>query len=328
MARPCGTSTGGRPTIGTGNRSGELKRDPVKQQLDALADARRDPHSPASQKLIAAALAAKISLAAAKAAKIAGEAGLENLAPALAEAFDRFFTAADKQCEAKIEIARALRSLEYPSADLFLRGTRHVQMEGSFGEPVDTAAELRGVCVLGLVDIGYPDALLEAVALLVDRWVPARVGAIRALGASGEPGAELVLRLKVFHGDKSTEVIGECFAELCQMRPERSIPFVAGYLDSPDREIAEAAALALGETRHAEAFDALRAKWERDITGFRRTLLVAIATLRQEAAFEFLLKLVADGKRRESEDAATALAIYRHDEALQLRVREAQAKRT
>ena len=43
-----------------------------------------------------------------------------------------------------------------------------MQKEGSFGPPVDVAAELRGVCALGLVKIGYGDVLVELTDLLAD----------------------------------------------------------------------------------------------------------------------------------------------------------------
>jgi len=40
-----------------------------------------------------------------------------------------------------------------------LVGARHVQPEKSWGPPVDSAAQLRGICLLGLIRAGHPRQL-------------------------------------------------------------------------------------------------------------------------------------------------------------------------
>ena len=46
---------------------------------------------------------------------------------------------------------------------------------------MDTAAELRGVCALGLVRMGYRDVLVELADLLMDPEAQARMMAARSL---------------------------------------------------------------------------------------------------------------------------------------------------
>ena len=137
----------------------------------------------------------KVNLLAAKAAALAGEFGRVDLAPQLAAAFSRFIADAarsDKGCRALKAIAKALFDLGAPpeAGEVFLAGIRHVQKEGGFGPPEDVAAELRGICALGLVKIGYPDVLVELADLLTDAEPEARAGAAGRWGSRGRtPGA-------------------------------------------------------------------------------------------------------------------------------------------
>jgi hypothetical protein len=47
---------------------------------------------------------------------------------------------ADRGCAAKTAVVRALEALAAPEDAIYLAGIRHVQMEGSFGPPIETAA--------------------------------------------------------------------------------------------------------------------------------------------------------------------------------------------
>jgi hypothetical protein len=131
--------------------------------LARLATVREDPESAASLEALRAALAGRSGAAVAKAARLVGELELAVLATDLVTAFERILGGgcADPGCTAKTAIADALYRLGHDAAGVFLRGIRHVQMEPVFGGRVDTAVDLRGACALGLVRIGYRDALLE-----------------------------------------------------------------------------------------------------------------------------------------------------------------------
>jgi hypothetical protein len=246
------------------------------------------------------------------------------LAPDLVQAFERFMhdpAKLDPGCKATTAIAQALIQLEDAAAKVFFAGIRHVQREGAFGPPVDAAAPLRGLCARGLARMGHPDALLECVTLLADPEIAARTGAIRAIADAGRPEGVLLLRLKTLLGDKEIEVTGECFASLLSLDPARSVEFVGKFLTSRAEGIGEQAALALGESRQAAAFEVLRDAWERGGPAEqRRTLLVGIAMLRIDEALEFLLSRLGDESGPVAADALAGLAFYARDEAVLARV--------
>ena len=104
--------------------------------------------------------------------------------------------------------------------------------------------------------------------------------------------------------------------------------FVAGYADSEDSAVAEAAILALGTSRLPAAFDLLREKWERSAGGdLRKTLLLAIALTRLETATEFLASLLESGNVQTARDAIAALAIYRDNERIRESIEMAVSRR-
>jgi HEAT repeat protein len=291
--------------------------------LDALSRLRENPAAPGTTAELTEYLGNKSNLVVAKAAKLVAEFELHDLEPRLVSAFHRFMTKpalTDKGCTAKTEIVRALEALGAAEAEVFVAGIRHVQMEGSFGPPVDTAAGLRAASAMGLVHMNYPDAILEIVTLLVDREDDARAGAVRALSYSGQPATVPLLRFKVMVGDTSADVIAESFIALLEVAPETSLAFVAGYLDASDAAIAEAAAIALGQSRQPEAITALKSKWPGAHEAQRRALLIGMAVARDDSAFEFLFSLVESAIEKIAAEAITALAMYRQDERIRSRV--------
>src|SRR5688572_28586982 len=176
----------------------------------------------------------------------------------LTQAFDRFMRDAastDKVCLAKTSIANTLYLLEPECPALFLQGIRHVQMEPAIvkGGYVDTAGNLRGTCGLALALLNHPTALFELTTLLMDSEVEARRFAAQALGEMECRESELLLRLKVLNEDGSPDVVVECLTAMIKVAPERSLPFVAEYLDHHSAAIREGAALAVGESRLPEA---------------------------------------------------------------------------
>ena len=303
----------------------------LEEQLDRLAELRGQPPSPEGRAAVAKYLDSKMNLVAAKAARLAGEWLIAELAPQLAAAFDRFMIkpdTTDKRCAAKIEILKALYKLEYPSPSVFRRAIVHIQMEPTWGGSVDTAAEVRALGAMGLAQTRFSDALEEIVPLLVDPERDARIGALRAVSSSGLPGGLLLLRFKALSGDEP-EVLGECFAALLHADPAHSPEFVAKFLEHREEAVTEAAALALGESRLVSAFAVLRDTFERTrATSLRRTLLLAIALLRRENAIDYLLELVRNGEGLTSADAVTALAMYDKDPNLQERLAQARQNRS
>jgi hypothetical protein len=221
-----------------------------------------------------------------------------------------------------------LITLDQSAARVYFAGLKHVQMEGSFGPPVDAAAELRGLSAQGLARMGHPEALQECVNLLVDQEIAARSGAVRAIADSGSQEGVLLLRLKALVGDSNLEVTAECFAGLLRLAPAPSVEFVADFARRGSDDLAEAAAFALGETHLAAAFPVLRRLWEETARPERkRTLLLAMAMLRLDEAFEFLYERLEQDSERTAANAVSALAIYSRDDAVRSRVEATIAKR-
>jgi hypothetical protein len=277
-------------------------------------------------------LSSRVNLVVAKAADLAREAGIKSFGPRLVEAFGRFMgsgAAGDKGCAAKRAIANALYELGCDGADvqgIFLAGIRHVQMEAAWGAPggsVDTAAELRGICALGLVRMGYREIMTELVDLLMDPSHQARILAARAIAYGGRDEGALLLRMKILAGDVDENVTCECLLALGKVAGAKAIGFLRKYLEDSRRPaLAESAAMALGEMRNREALAVLMEQWAGSaFEADRRALLLPIALSRLGESVDFLLSAMG----RESEGLAgaaiEALGIYRHDSAVSERVR-------
>ena len=307
------------------------KRDPTEEALERLSALKASANDSIVAKELKPYLANRSNLAVAKAAKIAGERGLASLIPEMVSTFHRLMKdpqRLDKRNAALTEIAAALYQMDYREPEVYRIGVRHVQLEGSFGPPVDVAAALRGICAQALVRTTYPQALEEVVSLLVDPEVPARVGAVKALATNGGEAGALVLRLKTLLGDDDVEVIAECFSSLLFASRDTSVEFVAKYVDSDDGVVAEAAILALGASRLPKAMDVLKKKWERTVRGpLRKTLLLALATSRDEEALSFLVSLLDHGGIESAVDVISALAVHKNSERIRQAVSEALDRR-
>lgn len=293
------------------------RRPALEDQLAELSALRHELASPEALEKLRTALASGPSLLAAKAAKIVAEQGRAELGSELVAAFERFMTdpsVLDRGCIATKAIVEALVDLELPAPEVFKRGIRHVQLEGSYPDPNDVAIELRGNSAIGLANTGGSDTVLDLLPLLLDKQPPVRVAAARAIGACGRLEAEAVLRLKALVGDQEPEVIAECLSALVRLAPERSFELLQSFLHKDDPTVRQAAMLALGESRREEAVELLIEQWAREVDReTRRTLLLALASSRREAAFDFLLELVAEGDLLAAGGALEALAILRHD---------------
>jgi HEAT repeat protein len=267
----------------------------------------------------------------ARATKLIREREITEFCPTVEANFERFTiepTKSDKGCFAKTAIIKCLVQLEQGSAEIFLRGLHTVQMESSYGGPVDTAVELRSYSAMGLSATAYPNTVLELVTALTDPESPVRRAAIQALGATGGLEVEPLLRFKALSGDREPQVVSDALEVLLAIAPGRSLPFVEQFLDSGDEDVAEAAALALGASRCEAAFELLTARIENRIdSSFIRTLLLSLSMLRRENSIGYLLDLVAKAPRRRAEYALQALAIHRYDDKIRERIMERLAAR-
>lgn len=303
------------------------KSDPIERALDRLSELR---HAEAPETVaveVREFLRNRSNLVVAKAAKVVRELQLKTLVPDMLTAFNKLMADAprlDKRCAATTEIASALYELNYEEPAPYLAGLKHVQMEASFGPPVDEAAKLRAVSAQGLVRTRHPDALTEVMQLLVDREPAARIGAVRALAVNGGEAGILLLRLKVLTGDAEPAVLGECFAGLLEASPAKSVPFVARYIDSEDGDVAQAAMLALGESRLPAAYEVLREKWSRTVSmPAKKILLAAMAASKLDEAIAFLMSLVETESIPAAAAAVEALSIYSRNDRVRKSVNDA-----
>jgi HEAT repeat protein len=307
------------------------KRDRTQAALDQLAEAVEDPHSKPAAAAINKALRSRSNLVIAAALTVIREHELTGFEVAMRAAFANAMIdpiQTDPGCRTKVGVVRAFDALREPDDELFLAGIRHVQKEPAWGGSQDTAASLRGMCAMALVNRGHPDAMFEVARLLGDPEREARRGAADAVAASGDAltGVPLLV-LRVRSKETESEVLGACFAGLLGFHDARAFEFVVEHLHGRDEIVVEAAALALGQERPEGALAALRELADRSIGDLRRVAMLALAMLRSEDAWVILLEHVRGGTPGLARDAIEALSVYRELGDLRERVREAVAGR-
>jgi HEAT repeat protein len=297
----------------------------VEDEIERLGHLPADSAPPVLRK----ALADRVGLVVAKAARVAAGLELHELLPDLLRAFDRLFerpTERDPQCWAKNAVAQALVDLGHREAAPFLRGARWVQMEPVWGGQEDTASALRGICLLALpacFDARREDVFRTLVEGLTEPAQTVRLECVRAIAEMGGPEAPLLLRLKVRTGDAEPPVIGQAFDALLKLEGTEAVSFVAAFLDSPKPEVAAEAALALGASRRADAEEALEAAWHKTRDpDFRDVLLRSVSASRQPRALDFLFDLVKNARAADAAMALDALAIHRQTPDIWRRVEE------
>ncbi|MGB5830659.1 MAG: hypothetical protein WBG92_01535 [Thiohalocapsa sp.] len=287
----------------------------VLRQLDTTADT----------KTLRAGLAHRACRVNARAAELTAEGLCYELESDLIAAFRRLAGRDHKQdpgCVAKGAIARALVTLECLDAAFYREGIVLRQLEPVWGGSVDTAADVRASCAMGLAASGDARALITLVDLLADAEHQARIGAVRAIVCTEPLAAEAVLRAKVVFGDNESDVIGECLHGLLELEPDASPQFVAHLLGDPNPELAELAALALGESRLDAGVLLLRAHWEdQPLKRPRDLVLLRAATLaRSDLAFDWLLRLIREADPATAEFVVKELSVYHANQSLATRV--------
>jgi hypothetical protein len=302
------------------------------EQLAALQALREQPDTPTARAELQRALESRSAALAAAAANIIANAELRGLEPALIAAFDRFMhepDKSDKGCAAKHAIARALYHCAADCDALYLRGVRHVQFEPIWGGKQDVAVELRATSALALVQNDYAQVMVELARLLTDAEAGARAGAAQALGVTRHRDAAVpLLRFKILSGDADARVLGTCLSSLLATDPTDSLQFVVELLSAPGGERREAAAIALGESHLEGAFVPLRDACENAaLPAERSAALLGLSLLRSEPAWAYLIGLVCEAPQPQARQAIEALAVFRHDADLRVRVLSATAQR-
>lgn len=287
-----------------------------------VADLRAlDPSDPKTLDKLRAALQSATGAVVATAARIVEEQRLDAAVRELGPAFQRLCDEGAKRdpaCRGKLAIARALHALDYWDDAVFVGGLTYVQKEGWGAE--DTAGELRGMCGIAHAHFARDDALDVLAGLLADPQRAARAAAARGIGDSRRRDATAVLRLKLLIGDDEPAVLSACIESLFALARDDSYPFVVALLSGHD-DRAEVAALALGGSRIAAAFEELT-RWcigckpeQRHRVGY-----LALALLRTDAANDYLLAAIGSHGAADAIAAARALATFKDDAGVAERV--------
>jgi HEAT repeat protein len=299
----------------------------VEEQIEALRQLADAGPSPAAVAALRKALADRTGLIVAKAAKVAAALQAHELVPDLVRAFNRLLekpVERDPQCWGKNAIVKTLTEFDHCESAVFLRGSRHVQMEAVWGGQEDTASTLRGICVLGLAsctDLRREEILRCLVDRLTDPAYTVRVEAVRAVAQMAGDEAALLLRLKARAGDEEPRVTGQVFDCLLQVEGEPAVEFVAELMQAGTQDVASEAALALGSSRLESALPALEGAWSSTHDAdLRLAVLRGLSASRQERAFAFLFDLVKKGRAHDAALAIEALTLHRESEDIRRRI--------
>ena len=294
---------------------------PLAAKIDALNALAEQADVSIVERDLRKALSDRSSQVVAKAAAVSSQLRFEGLEAALQIAFDRSFInplKRDPGCVAKTAIAEALLQLDSQDVEPFRRGIRYRQFEPVWGGQEDTAALLRAVCAAGMVSCApRMEAITCFADLLADPCRPAREGAARAIAGLGSWEGVPLLRLKILSGDDDPEVLGECCSALLELAIDENIELVVGLLTSKVTDVRVRAAIALGESHSAKAFEPLCACWEAEREpAARGLLLTCLGLLRSHESRRFLISLITGTDSSAASDAIRALAPFAMIEGL------------
>jgi hypothetical protein len=302
-------------------------RKSLEDRLDEIADLARGGPTPEGREALRRHLRSKNNLVAARAAQAVREWSARELLPELRDLWERSMRdplKSDRACHAKVAVVEALDALGHHDFDLFLQGARHVQLEPSYGPPVDAAVDLRGICARILASRGYADIHVVLADLLMDREPGARkAAAVLAADLGGEVG-EILLRMRVLAGEDHTENYAAYFNGLLALAPERSLPLVESLARHEDPALAEEAILALGESHLPGAFPILKEIYDSTVLAEdRRPVLMGISLLRTPQAVDFLEEVVLSQDSASARQVLEALWVFRGTENVMERFRKA-----
>lgn len=257
--------------------------------------------------------------------------GGEDLTPLVLEAFERLLEdpiSRDPQCHGKLAIAQALYDQNHAGHDPFEAGVQHVQLEPVLGGRQDTAAGLRGLCLMALMVQMHPRAWVFAGAMLADPERAARLAALRAIDSGGRPDlAEPLLRL-AYEVETDPEVAMDCLAGLLRIDPHANLPLARARIHGSDAERADVAILALGSARPEGALALLVETLEHTFDdNRRRTCATAIAMLRTDAAWQRLIEMILEAELPIAQASVEALGSFQDHPGLRERVVDAVADR-
>lgn len=271
------------------------------------------------------------ALVAARAAHVLRRHGNEHTLVLLEEAAETWLErkgTRDPGCLAKAALIQAMVEGESRRSTLYHRALDTFQPEPVWGGRVDAAAGLRALAAEGLLACDDSSRMDCWARLLADPEPEARGGALRALGASGDPAALPLLRYKCLIGDAEPDLLRAALLALLGLLGPDGIPFVAAELAGRDAERRRAAALALCDAGRAEALLPVFELLEHEPEGeFRELLRLALAGSGLPEAKQFLLEELRTGRLPAARGALEALLALRGDTDLAAAVADVLAAR-
>lgn len=259
----------------------------------------------------------------AKAARLCSEHHIYSCSEQLKHVFHYFVDKADKDkgCYAKKAIVKALYELDVIDSEFYTSAIQYRQMEPVWGGSVDTAVEVRCWAAYGLTLSANSRIILQLLELLHDAEAQARLGAVKAIANTNPTHAEILLREKILDGDEDAYVVGECFHQLIAIEPEQSLSFIKPYLDHPQEEWVEYAALAIAEYKDPAAFEVLQEAVETAFYDTKKKYLIkALALHRSKQSVDYLLGRLDEAGKDEIHTIIEALSIYQTNDDLRRQV--------
>lgn len=307
-----------------------MARRPTNAELQAivneLAELSREPAWPEGDEVLARGLASGSPHAQAKAAEIICEHRRPDHGPALLKAYTRAFTDPAKRdpgCRLKRAAAEALDFLDHDDPDTFLRGVTHVQREGGFGEPEDTAGPLRARCGMALVRMRYRRVLEHLADLLCDPQSEVRIAGARAVAFHGGEHGIALLRMRLHFRETDPDVLHETLKAYLEMDLDQGLLATERLMGGQPYEL-EGALLALGESSDPRAFALLSQHLERaTLEGDMHLASLAMGAQRSPEARQILLERVAEGSQVQASCALRGLALQAWHPEVQGAVRAA-----
>lgn len=216
----------------------------------------------------------------------------------------------DPGCWARIAIVEALARLGAPEGEEAARlAIRTVQVERVSNGLVDTATGLRVAAASLLANLRAPGALIDLAVLLFDREPNApcseaeapyaklatRTAAARAIGVLGDLGGGAVLAVKLaFPGEELAEVLAECMDGLVALEEPRAVDLLSPWLTRQDPYLAAVAATGIAKVGRERAVPILLEALPRAPQPAREPLVLAIGSIRSEAARSAIRQLADD----------------------------------
>jgi hypothetical protein len=108
-----------------------------------------------------------------------------------------------------------------------------------------------------------------------------------------------------------------------------ALPLIESVMNSRDEALRDAAILALGGSRRADAIEILKNRFARSTDpALKKCILLALASSRTEEAMDWLIGLVKTGSETEAAAAEEALSLHRGDARMDDRIAAARAERS